>query len=249
LDRTNVKYLKDYLAKKKVYISALGYYPNPMDADLEKRKIYIEHIKRVVSAAKQLEIPVVNTFIGRNQLAMLEENFQLFTELWPPIIKHAEAENIKIGIENCPMFFTNDEWPNGKNMAISPKIWKKLFELSGSKSLGLNYDPSHMIWQHMDYILPLHNFKDRIFHVHLKDAKVDKEKLNEVGILATPLDYHTPKLPGRGDIDWANFIVELELSGYNGPIVIEFEDKDFEKSEEEIIVGLQTTQKFLNQYL
>jgi sugar phosphate isomerase/epimerase len=249
LDRTNVQYIKDYLTKKNVYISALGYYPNPMDADLEKREIYIEHIKRVISAAKLLEIPIVNTFIGRNQLSTLDENYDLFSKIWPPIIKHAEAENIKIGIENCPMFFTNDEWPNGKNMAISPKIWKKLFELSCSTSLGLNYDPSHMVWQQMDYILPLHNFKDRIFHVHLKDAKVDKEKLNEVGILATPLEYHTPKLPGRGDIDWANFIVELELSGYKGPIVIEFEDKDFEKLEDEVVVGLKTTHKFISQYL
>lgn len=249
LDQTNIQYIQNYLKEKNVFISALGYYPNPLDADEEKSTTYIAHIKKVISAAKLLNIPIVNTFIGRNRLATLEENFILFAKYWPEIISHAETEGIKIGIENCPMFFTNDEWPNGKNIAISPKNWKRLFEIANSPNLGLNYDPSHMVWQQMDYILPVHNFKDRIFHVHLKDAKVDQEKLNEVGILATPLEYHTPKLPGRGDIDWANFINELDISGYKGPLVIEFEDKDFEKSEEEIIVGLLTTQNFIKQYL
>jgi sugar phosphate isomerase/epimerase len=249
LDRTNVQYIKKYLTEKNVYISALGYYPNPLDEDIDKREIYINHLLKIISAAKSLNIPVINTFIGRKQHATLEENFQLFLEIWPPIIKHAEACNIKIGIENCPMFFTNDEWPNGKNIAVSPKNWKRLFEMAKSPNLGLNYDPSHMLWQHMDYTLPLYNFSDRIFHIHLKDAKIDKDNLNEVGILATPLEYHSPKLPGRGDIDWETFIEELDLSGYNGSIVIEFEDKDYEKSEDEVIVGLLTCKKYIEQYL
>jgi sugar phosphate isomerase/epimerase len=249
LDASNVSIIQNYLKEKNVFISALGYYPNPLDADDEKRNTYISHIKKVITAAKILNIPVVNTFVGRNQMATLDENFEQFEKYWPQIIKHAENEGIKIGIENCPMYFSNDEWPNGKNIAISPKNWRKLFEISKSDSIGLNYDPSHLVWQQMDYLKPIHDFNERIFHVHLKDAKVDIDKLNEVGILATPLEYHSPKLPGRGDINWATFIEELKLSGFNGPLVIEFEDKEFEKSEAEIIVGLLTTQKFIQQYL
>jgi sugar phosphate isomerase/epimerase len=249
LNQMNVQYIQKYLAEKNVYISALGYYPNPLDTDVEKREIYTNHLLKIITAAKLLQIPIVNTFIGRNQLATLEINFELFKKIWPPIIRHAEACNIKIGIENCPMFFTNDEWPNGKNIAINPKNWNRLFDLAKSENLGLNYDPSHMVWQMMDYKRPLFDFSERIFHIHLKDAKIDHEKLNEVGILATPLEYHSPKLPGRGDIDWPSFLAELQISGYEGPIVIEFEDKEFEKTEEDIEIGLLTTKKYISQYI
>ncbi len=245
LNGTNVQYIKNYLAKRNVYISALGYYPNPLDSDIEKRQFYLNHIKKVISAAKLLEIPVINTFIGRNQLATLDENLKLFTEFWLPVIRHAETCQIKIGIENCPMFFTADEWPNGKNMAISPAIWDKLFLVAQSENLGLNYDPSHAIWQQMDYISHIKNYSKKLFHIHLKDAKLHREKLEQVGILATPLEYHSPKLPGRGDVNWSIFLSELEKTGYSGPIVIEFEDKEFEISFEKIKEGLLTTKKYI----
>ncbi|MES2797274.1 MAG: sugar phosphate isomerase/epimerase family protein [Bacteroidota bacterium] len=249
LDENSIEKIQTYLKKKEVYISALGYYPNPMDADIEKREIYIEHIKKVISAAQSLKIPVVNTFIGRSQLATLEENFTLFTKLWPPIIAHAENCHVKVGIENCPMFFTQDEWPNGKNMAISPQIWDRLFAIADSENLGLNYDPSHAIWQQMDYISHIKDYSKKLFHVHLKDAKLHREKLEKVGILATPLEYHTPKLSGRGEVDWALFFENLKNHGYQGPVVIEFEDKEFEKSEEKIIEGLLATRDYVQKYL
>jgi sugar phosphate isomerase/epimerase len=248
LDEINIQYIQNYLKEKNVYISALGYYPNPLDTDLEKRATYLEHIKKIIIAAQKLSIPVINTFIGRSQLASLEENFTLFTQNWLPIIRLAESCNIKIGIENCPMFFTQDEWPNGKNMAISPPIWDRLFSIANSENLGLNYDPSHAIWQQMDYISHIKDYSKKLFHVHLKDAKLHREKLDKVGILATPLEYHTPKLPGRGDVDWSLFLLELKLTDYSGPIVIEFEDKEFEKSEEDIKIGLLTTKNYIKQF-
>lgn len=248
LDEMNIQYIQNYLKEKNVYISALGYYPNPLDADLEKRATYLEHIKKIILAAQKLSIPVVNTFIGRSQLASLEDNFNLFEENWLPIIGLAESCNIKIGIENCPMFFTQDEWPNGKNMAISPPNWDRLFSIANSENLGLNYDPSHAIWQQMDYISHIKDYSKKLFHVHLKDAKLHREKLEKVGILATPLEYHTPKLPGRGDVDWPLFLLELKMTDYSGPIVIEFEDKEFEKTEEDIKIGLLTTKKYIKQF-
>ncbi len=249
LDEKKVNYITSYLKEKKVYISALGYYPNPLDADLDKRHTYLSHIKKIIAAAQQLSIPVINTFIGRNQNENLEVNYKLFEENWLPIIRFAENCNIKIGIENCPMFFTNDEWPNGKNMAISPPIWDRLFSIAKSKNLGLNYDPSHAIWQQMDYVSHIKNYGKKLFHVHLKDAQLHYEKLEKVGILATPLEYHTPKLPGRGDVDWSLFLLELNMTDYEGPVVIEFEDKEFEKSEEEIKIGLLTTKNYINQFI
>lgn len=244
-----VIYIKQVLKKKKVFISGLGYYPNPLDPDPAKREFYFSHLRKVIKAASLLDVPVVNTFIGRDQYQSIDANIELFKLLWPPLIRYAESLNIKIAIENCPMAFTIDEWPGGRNLAISPAVWERLFSIGQSELLGLNYDPSHFVWQQMDYLKPLSEFQQRIFHIHLKDAKVLKEKLDRVGILATPLEFHSPKLPGRGDIDWAGFFSSLKNTGYDGPVVIEFEDKEFERNEADITRGLLQAKEFISKYL
>lgn len=249
LDAETIEHIKDYLTKKNVFISGLGYYPNPLDPDPEKSAFYLNHIQKVIKAAKLLDIPVVNTFIGRHPAKTLKDNLALFSELWKPIIALAEQERIKIGIENCPMLFTYDEWPGGKNLAISPSVWQEMFSIFPSDWFGLNFDPSHLIWQQMDYLTPLKDFSSKLFHIHLKDAKVYKDKLDKVGILATPLEYHSPKLPGLGDVNWKKFLTQLKNVGYSGAVVIEFEDKDYESSEELIVKGLLKTHKYISKYL
>jgi sugar phosphate isomerase/epimerase len=234
----DIERIRKLLDHHKVYISGLGYYPNPLDPDNEKREFYFGHIMKLISAAAKLGVPVVNTFIGRDPAKNLEQNLELFSQYWPPVIRHAESLGIRIGIENCPMLFTYDEWPGGKNMAINPVVWEQMFSIIPSEYFGLNYDPSHMIWQQMDYLQPMKDFAHKLFHIHLKDAKLYRDKLDRVGILATPLEYHSPKLPGRGDVNWAAFLNGVKDSGYAGPVVIEFEDKDFEKSFDDIVKGL-----------
>ncbi|HEY5079781.1 MAG TPA: sugar phosphate isomerase/epimerase, partial [Opitutaceae bacterium] len=137
----------------------------------------------------------------------------------------------------------------GKNLAVSPKLWRELFRRLPSRSLGLNYDPSHLVWQQMDYVAPLREFKDRLFHVHAKDARVDRRKLDDVGILATPLEYHDPKLPGGGDIDWRRFLGALSEAGYDGPVCIELEDRAFEGSLASRQAGLRQSGAFLRALL
>lgn len=237
------------LKQKNVYISGLGYYPNPLDPDHEKRDFYFGHIRKVIAAAARLGVPVVNTFIGRDPRLNLDENLEQFRAYWRPVITYAETLNVKIGIENCPMLFTYDEWPGGKNLAISPAIWEKMFAAVLSDHFGLNYDPSHMIWQQMDYLQPLEEFKHKLFHIHLKDAKLYREKLDRVGIMATPLEYHSPKLPGLGDVDWKKFLNGVRESGYAGPVVIEFEDKMYETSREKIVEGMLKARDYLQPLL
>ncbi|KPM48223.1 sugar phosphate isomerase/epimerase family protein [Jiulongibacter sediminis] len=241
--------IQNTLSKNGVVISGLGYYPNPLDSDSAKSEYYIEHIKKVIRACNALEIPVMNTFIGRNQKLNMEENLKLFRKLWAPIIAVAEQEGVKIGIENCPMFFTNDEWPGGKNLAISPAVWDQMFEAFPTPLFGLNYDPSHMIFQHMDEIKPIYDYKDRLHHIHIKDVKVYKEKLDRVGIFANPLEYHSPKLPGLGDVNWRAFFAALTDIRYRGPVVIEVEDKAFEGSEEDVRKAILTSRNYVKQFL
>jgi sugar phosphate isomerase/epimerase len=238
LDDSRATYIKELFANHGVSISALGYYPNPLDPDEEKREIYFSHLRKIIDAAVKLGLDKVNTFVGRHPGLNLEDNFKLFQQYWPGLVRYAGSKGISIGIENCPMLFTYDEWPGGKNMAISPAVWDRMFSMIPEKNFGLNYDPSHMIWQQMDYLEPIRQYKDRIFHVHLKDAKLFRNKLNRVGILATPLEYHSPRLPGRGDVDWKAFLSTLNEVGYDGPLVIEFEDKEYEQSEQDVIRGM-----------
>ncbi len=248
LSKEKIDSIQSFLSEKGVSISGLGYYPNPLEADDKKATAYIEHIKKVIEAANQLGLENVNTFIGRDHQRNIDDNFEKFKQLWPPIVKYAEEKGVKIGIENCPMFFSNDEWPGGKNLASSPAIWRRMFEEIPSANFGLNYDPSHLVWQFMDYIRPIHEFKDRIFHVHIKDAKVLRENLNDVGILATPLSFHSPKLPGLGDVDWGKFFSALTEIGYNGPACVEVEDRDFEGSLEMRKRSLIQSREYLKQY-
>ncbi len=241
--------IKSVLEKNNVYISGLGYYPNPLDADEAQAGVYIGHIKKIIRMAAKLGIPIVNTFVGRDPLKSVEENLARFAEIWPAIIKVAEDNNVKVGIENCPMLFTRDEWPGGKNLATTPAIWKKMFEIIPSPNFGLNYDPSHLVWMQMDEVKPIYNFAEKLFHIHLKDVKVYRDKLNEVGIMAYPLDYHSPKIPGLGDVDWRGFFSALTSVKYRGPVCIEVEDKAFEESEEDIKSAILTSRNYLKQFL
>ncbi|HUV01235.1 MAG TPA: sugar phosphate isomerase/epimerase, partial [Bacteroidales bacterium] len=247
LDKAKADYLNNYLRNKGVEISGLGYYPNPLDPDPEKRAFFTGHIKKVIDASSLLGVNKINTFIGRDRNKSVDENFEIFRQVWPDIIRYAGERNVKVGIENCPMIFTGDEWPGGNNLATTPAIWRRMFAEIPSGFFGLNFDPSHLLWQQMDYIKPLYEFKDKLFHVHLKDARVYCEKLDEVGIMATPLEFHTPKLPGLGDINWARFVSALNDIRYSGPVCIEVEDKTFEGSLEDRKNALLLSRRYLMQ--
>ena len=249
LSKKKIDEIHGLLEQKGVTISGLGYYPNPLEADKKNASRYVAHIKKVIDAAQRLGLENVNTFIGRDHLSSVEDNFKRFRKVWPGIVKYAEKRGVKIGIENCPMFFTNDEWPGGKNLASSPAIWRRMFEEIPSDNFGLNYDPSHLVWQFMDYIRPIYEFKERIFHVHIKDAKLMREKLNDVGILATPLSFHSPKLPGLGDVDWGKFFSALTDIGYDGAACLEVEDRSYEGSLQMRKRSLIQSREYLKQFL
>lgn len=148
--------IKALCASKGVEISSLAYYPNPLDPDLGKRRQYIEHLYKLIDASAMLGVNMVTTFIGRDPEKNVDDNMELVKEIWPPIIRYAEEKGVRIGIENCPMLFTNDEWPGGQNIMTTPANWRRVFEIIDSPNLGINYDPSHFVWQMIDYIKPIY---------------------------------------------------------------------------------------------
>lgn len=249
LTKEKAEYIRNYCKERNVDISALAFYPNVMEEDEEKRQANISHLKKVIDASAVLGVHLVTTFIGRDQTKTVEENLELVKEIWPPILAHAEEKNVRIAIENCPMLFGREQWPGGQNLMTSPANWEKIFEILPNDNLGINYDPSHFVWQMMDYIKPLYQFRNKIFHVHYKDIKLYEDELKKVGTMAYPLDYMSPKLPGLGDVNWGKYVSALTDIGYDGFTCIEVEDRAFEGTRDKILDSLKLSKKYMDQFI
>lgn len=230
-----------------VAISSLGYYPNPLAPDPEERQMYADHIKKVIAASKMLDINVMTTFVGRDPSRAIEDSWDDYAALWKPLVAFAEEQGVKIGIENCPMLFSLDEWPGGKNLAISPEVWRRMFDMIPSDHFGLNFDPSHLIWQHIDCVRAIKEFHPKFVHVHAKDERIDTDLLYERGIMG--LGWHRPKLPGLGSVDWSAFFATLTDVGYRGPVCIEVEDRAYESNEDDVKRSIIQSKHYLDQFM
>ncbi|TMF15874.1 MAG: sugar phosphate isomerase/epimerase, partial [Chloroflexi bacterium] len=216
VDRLDKRAVRDLLDRHHLAISSLAYYPNNLDGDAATRQAAHDHLRNVILAAQQLGVGVVGTFIGRDQRRSVTENLADFRKVWPPLIRFASDHGVKIAIENCPMIFSEDEWPGGKNLAYSPALWRQMFEAIPDPNFGLNLDPSHLVWQFIDYERAVREFADRILHVHAKDMAIDRDGLFEQGVMSLGMGWQIPKLPGLGEIHWDRFISALYGIGYDG---------------------------------
>jgi len=249
LDKAGAKEILKMLQGYGLMISALGYYPNPLHPEAEHRETVIAHLKKVVQAAALLEVPVVGTFIGKDKDKTVPANLEAYAKIWPPIVKFAKEYGVKIGIENCPMLFSYDEWPGGVNLASTPAIWRKMWEIIPDDNFGLNLDPSHLILQMIDYERVVREFSNKIFHVHAKDLHIDREGLYQNGVLSQGMGWQVPRLPGRGDMDWSRFIGALSAAGYDYVISIEHEDREYEGSEEVVKRGFYLAREAVKPYI
>jgi sugar phosphate isomerase/epimerase len=216
------------LGRYNLDISSLAYYPNNLDPDSETREAANGHLKQVIEAAQKLEVEVVGTFVGRDQRRGVADNLKDFERVWPPLVHFAREHGVKIAIENCPMIFSDDEWPGGRNLAYSPALWRRLFEIIPDENFGLNFDPSHLVWQFIDYTRAVRDFAPRIFHVHAKDMEVDRDGLYENGVMSLGMGWQVPRLPGLGEVRWDRFMAALYAIGYDWVVSIEHEDRKFE---------------------
>src|SRR5262245_8686907 len=228
-----------------VAILGLGYYPNPLDP--AHRRVVVDHLKAVIRAAPKLGIGVVNTFIGRDWTKSIDDNWPQLREVWPSIVGEAKTAAVKIGIENCPMLFSKDEWPGGKNLAVSPAVWRRLFAEFADGTLGLNFDPSHLVFQHIDYVRAIREFGKHFVHVHAKDTRIDGDRLYDVGSLG--LGWYTPKIPGLGNADWGQLFSALTDTGYSGSVCVEVEDRAYEASLVDRKRSLRQSRRFLTQFV
>jgi len=228
LDQAGAQKIRKLLEGHGLEISSLAYYPNNLDPDPEVRSDAHDHLRKVILAAETLGVGLVGTFIGRDQNRSVADNLEEVRKVWPDLARFAGQHGVTIVIENCPMIFSADEWPGGKNLAYSPAIWRRLFEIVDAKNFGLNLDPSHLVWQFIDYERAVREFGPRIHHVHAKDMEIDRDGLFEQGVMSAGVGWQIPRLPGLGEIDWGRFIAALYRVGYQGAISIEHEDRSFE---------------------
>ena len=238
----------DGMTRRGLEISGLGYYPNPLHPDPEHSRMVIDHLKKVIVAAGKMGVPVVNTFIGANASKTQDENWESATRVWPEIISTAEDNGVRIAIENCPMIFSPDEWPSGHNLAYNPKIWRRMLEEFG-ETIGLNFDPSHLVWLMIDLESAIYEFGSRFYHFQAKDVMIDYEGLYENGTLSSGIGWQIPRLPGLGHVDWAACFSALHRVGYDGPIIIEHEDHDFEATDDLIKRGFLLSRDILAPYV
>ena len=239
--------VKSLMRQYNINISSLGYYPNPLTADLDERQTYIDHIKRVIAASAMIGINTMTTFVGRDLVKTIDDQWGDFEAVWKPLIAFAESQGVRVGIENCPMLFTWDEWPGGKNLAISPDIWQRMFDSIPSEQWGLNFDPSHLIWQHIDYVRCIREFGKRFIHVHAKDTKIDSDLIYQHSIMG--VKWHRPKLPGLGDVNWGAFFSTLNDVGYKDAVCIEVEDRAYEGSQADVERSITQSKRHLEQFM
>ena len=249
LDHAKAKEIRTMLDGYGLTISSLGYYPNPLHPDAEHRTTVINHLKKVIEAAELLEVPVVGTFVGKDKNKTVPQNLEDYAKIWPPIVGFAKEHGVKIGIENCPMIFSYDEWPGGDNLASTPAIWRKMWEIIPDDNFGLNLDPSHLILQMIDVERVVREFAPKIFHVHAKDLHIDREGLYNHGVLSQGMGWQIPRLPGLGDMDWPKFIAALTAVRYDYVISIEHEDRAFEGNEELVKRGFYLVRDVLKPYI
>ena len=248
-DRAKAAEIRRMLDGFGLTISSLGYYPNPLHPDADHREMVISHLKRVIDAAAMLEVPVVGTFVGKDKNKTVPQNLEDYSKIWPPIVKFAGERGVKIAIENCPMIFSYDEWPGGNNLASTPAIWRKMWEIIPDENFGLNLDPSHLVLQMIDYERVVREFASKIFHVHAKDLHIDREGLYNHGVLSQGMGWQVPRLPGLGDMDWRKFFAALTAARYDYVVSIEHEDRAFEGSEEVVKRGFYLVRDVLKPYI
>ncbi|NKB26506.1 MAG: TIM barrel protein [Rhodobacteraceae bacterium] len=235
------------LADKGVEVSGLGYYPNPLHADADHREEVIGHLKKVITAAGVMGVGVVNTFVGGDRSLTVDDNWARAEKIFPDIVAHARDSGVTLAFENCPMIFSNDEWPGGHNIAYSPRIWRRIFE--AWDGVGMNFDPSHLIYQMIDQGRFIREFGDRFAHVHAKDLMIDRDGLYDHGILSAGMGWQVPRLCGLGDVDWGDFFSQLYRVGYDGPVIIEHEDRDFEGTDDKIKRGFLLARDILSPFI
>ena len=227
-----------------VHVHVLGRSQNYLVGDASEREQRAVVLRRDIEVAADLGIGVVNIFAGRDPYKSVEDNLPIFEEVFTPLVETAERYGVRLAMENCAQ---RNWWPAGGNLASTPENWRKLFELIPSPALGLTFDPSHFVWQGLDYLKAIREFGSRIYYVHAKDTEILQDQLVDKGIYGE--GWWRYRLPGWGRIDWGAFFTALMEIGYDGPVGIEMEDPLWNQDDSRLKQGILKARDFLQPFV
>jgi sugar phosphate isomerase/epimerase len=249
VDSYDADEVRETMKRHGLAISSLAYYPNNLHPDDEHRRQVNAHLLKVVEAAQRIGVDTVGTFVGNDKDRPYPENLERFKNIWPELVSQSAERGVRIAIENCPMIFSWDEWPGGNNLASTPAIWDDMFAAIPDDFFGLNLDPSHLVWQMIDYEQVVYDYADRIFHVHAKDLEIRRSGLYKHGVMSLGMGWQVPRLPGLGEVRWDRFLSALYAVGYDSYVSIEHEDRRFEADPELVQRGFRIARNALRPYI
>ena len=209
---THAREVLDVLGDRAI-ISSIGVYGNPL-TDTQTASDF----GRLISNARHFGCAVVCGFAGALEDRPVDESMSRFTEVWGELAKIAEGEGVRIAFENCDM---GGSWDRPKwNIAHSPRAWEMMFDAVPSPALGLEWEPCHQMVSLIEPLPQLRQWVDRVYHIHGKDATIDRHGLATHGLRSgKPFVWH--RTPGFGDTNWTDVISILRQHNWTGAIDIE----------------------------
>jgi len=215
--RDHAAEVRDTFGEAGLEISSVGgMYRNILDPALSGE--LTEFFRASVELAALLNVRVAGCFAGRVVNQPLEESLPAFVQVWGGLAKFAEDLGVRVAFENCPQGPFHQP-PGGTNFMCTPEMWERAFNELPMENIGLQWDPSHLVCQFIDPVENLQRFGRKVFHVHAKDAQINRDALARHGIWHRDTMAH--RFPGLGDSDWTAIVRELKLQGYNGCLDIE----------------------------
>lgn len=240
--------LKALCAQSGVEISCLTYCDNTMAADPARRQAVLAHTRKTIDAASLLGVGVVSIFVGRNETKSYADAVTEAVDVFRGVLGYAADKGVKIAIENYPGIGMAGEGIIG-NLFASPATWEQMFEALPLDNFGLNYDPSHLYWQGVDYLKAARDFSELIFHVHAKDTEIFADRVAKAGTIVPGNRWFRYRIPGFGKIEWPQLISTLVEGGYDYTMSFEHEDSVWSGTEEKVMEGLVIGKQYLGTFI
>jgi sugar phosphate isomerase/epimerase len=199
------------------------------------RKRAAEDLKRTARVARKLGVDTVIGFTGSSiwqyvamfppvPASVIDAGYEDFAKRWNPILNVYDSEGVRFAHEVHPSEIAYDYWTSVKTLDA----------INHREAFGFNWDPSHMMWQNIDPVAFILDFKDRIYHVDCKDTRM-KPRNGRAGVLSSHLPWGDPLRgwdfvsTGHGDVPWEDSFRALKHIGYKGPISVEWEDAGMDR--------------------
>ncbi len=205
------------LSETGTLLSSLSVYGNPLREDetgFQTRR----SLELLIDHAPSLGCPLISTFAGRRPGSSVNDSIEAWKSTFAPLIERAEKRGLRLAFENCRL---GDTWKTGKwNIAINPDAWELMEATLPSRSWGLEWEPCHQVEALADPLVQLEAWVDRIYHIHGKDARIDRATLELRGVYG-PQHWYASCFPGNGDTDWVRLFSILQKKSYGGTVDVE----------------------------